>query len=291
MIPLLLAACIGAFALNSICTRLFQLRVQKNGAAIQLYQGLFCLVAALAYLLSGLGQRPDGGTVRIGMLFGMFFCMAVYCMAGCFACGPMSLTGILINMSMLLPILYSCLFLKEKISAVQVMGIALLAVTFILSAQSTKEGQRQISFRWIGLVSLGFLSNGMTAVLQKHYKSAGGLWDAQFMATAYFTASLLFLIFYVAAARKKGGGLLPAVNGYGNLAGLSLVSGLGSFAGNGILMFLSAKVAAPVLYPCVNGGLCLVLAAVSFTRLKEKPTAVKLAAIATGTAAIVVLNL
>ena len=71
------------------------------------------------------------------------------------------------------------------------------------------------------------------------------------------------------------------------------MSGLGSYGGNALLGILSAPggIQGPVLYPCVNGGLCIVSALCSFLFFKEKPSARKLTAIGIGIVAIVLLNL
>ncbi|MPN32724.1 hypothetical protein SDC9_180204 [bioreactor metagenome] len=56
-------------------------------------------------------------------------------------------------------------------------------------------------------------------------------------------------------------------------------------------MNLSTKIQAPVLYPSLNGGLCISVAAFAFLLFKEKMTLKKGMAIVTGIIAIVVLSI
>ena len=72
---------------------------------------------------------------------------------------------------------------------------------------------------------------------------------------------------------------------------LLLASSMGSFIGNGILMSLNTRMPATILYPMVNGGIGVIVAAVSCTVFKEKLTTLKFVAILTGVASIIFLNL
>ena len=57
------------------------------------------------------------------------------------------------------------------------------------------------------------------------------------------------------------------------------------------MTYLADKVDGAILYPCINGGLCLLLTVMSCIFFREKLTLKKSIAIALGCAAIVILNL
>jgi Sugar transport protein. len=285
---------VAAFTVNNVAVRIFQLHIGRSERDTHLFQGLFCLIAAISYLaVSGFTYDLSSKSLVFSLLFGIFFASASLFTAVCFACGPMSVTGVITNASVIIPVLYGCIALREAITPWQIAGCVLLAATFIISATNTDDNSKnkKANLRWLILVFIAFLSNGITAVLQKEYKlSAPDSGGNMFMAVAYFTAAVTFFVIYAAPRRgivkssvKLGHGALYAL--------LTLTAGLGSFIGNGIMLTLSVKMPASILYPFINGGLCIVISVISCLFFREKLTKQKAAAIAVGLCAVVALNL
>ncbi len=280
-----------AFSLNSVCTRFFQLRFSDPKRNISLYQAMFCLFAAILFFAFGdPGELPKADTVICGVLFGIFFFGAILASAIGFETGSMALTSVITNMSLLLPVLYSLLVLKESIDALHILGILLFLATFLLS--SGMAGKEPIRLVWLSVVFAAFLSNGLTAVIQKHYilhaEQAQGL---LLMCLAYLTAALLFFGEFLLLRRRIPATAPFSCKRLGQMTGLAMLSGIGSFGGNLLLTYLSDKVSGAVLYPCVNGGLCLLLTVISCCFFREKLNLRKLLALLCGGLAIVVLNL
>ncbi len=280
-----------AFALNGALTRAVQIKYPGKKGFLRIYQGFFCLVAAVIFTVSALikgGLSLSWNEVGYGIFFGAFFYGAVVGSALGYEWGSMSLTSIITNLSLLFPLIYSCTLAKESLAWLQVVGIVLMLTTLILSVNRDKRGGKT-TWKWVFAVLLAFGANGITAVTQKHYvrlHTDGNL--AVFMAVAYLTAALLFFATSAVVCRKTGEKPGPAL---GWLLGFSLLSGLGSYGGNLLLGMLSVRVPGAVLYPCINGGLCIVTALISFLVFREKPTLRKLLAIAIGIAAITLLSL
>ncbi len=288
---LLLPLSVVGFALNGVCTKWFQQRLQRAPSSLLLYQGLFCLAAALCFGISSLPAFAlDLYTLGMGMLYGLLYVMAVWGLARGYQLGSLSLTDMLVNLSFVIPILYSVLFLHEGVRLTQAVGLVFLLAAFVLSYQSGEKGNGR-TVHWAILVFLAFLANGITAVIQKLYKrEMPAAADGPFMGIAYLTAAALFLLlFWRRRSAEEPRDRLTA-NPWGMTA-LAVVAGAGGFVGNGLLMRLSTQIDAVVLYPCVNGGLSLLLAAVSFLFFREKLTPRKGTAIAAGLVAIVLLNL
>ncbi len=296
---LLIIVAVLAFSSNSISLRAFQLHLDKTGSGTQRFQAIYCFIAAAAYFLMA-GQEPslDSRGYLLSILFGIFFASACLNGAACYVCGPMSLTSIITNASVMIPVLYSCIVLKESISVPQIFGCVLLLITFVLSSLSSQK-DRDVNVKWIVLVLIAFLSNGVTAVLQKQYKlNAADPASNRYMALAYAVAAVIVLNAFLLERRKSARSSEGTASG--KLTGapyhllyvlLALVAGLGSFGGNGILMSLSTLLPAPQLYPFINGGLALVVSLVSYIFFREKLTLPKLIALFTGLGSIVLLNL
>ncbi len=283
-------AAVVCFSANSVCTRFFQVKLQSERHSISAYQALFCTVAAVLFFLSGEKEIPTADTVCSGILFGVFFFCAVMFSTAGFEKGSMALTSVIVNMSLILPVLYSTLILGEKMGVGHVVGIVLFLVTFVLSSDSVKK--ERIGRGWLIVVLVAFLCNGMSAVVQKRYilhseEAQTGL----LMAIAYLTAALLFAGRFLLSPEGMRKEERPTVRYSLSLCVVAMISGAGSFGGNLLLCNLSDKINGSVLYPCVNGGLCLLLTGVSCLIFREKLNVRKTIALLCGGIAIVILNL
>lgn len=290
---LLIFLSVLAFSLNSIMTRTFQVALQRKEYAIRLYQSLFCSVAALAYFLLGLinGACFSFEMLLPAILFGIFFAAAVLFIAACTDLGYMSLTAVIVNMSLLIPVFYSVFFLEEPFTPLMLVGLFLVLLTLTISSLGKGNGDGADIKRWLLFVVIAFLANGGSAVTQKIYvKSYGDSNLMLFMGIAYTVSALIFAVFYIEKRKKDPAPLQEQIRKPYLLPLLALISGIGSFGGNGLLGILSDKVDGGILYPSVNGGLAVTVALASFLIFKEKPTCKKGIAILTGIAAIIVLN-
>ncbi len=256
---------------------------------------MFCIFASLLFFSTNIAV-PDYKAMIFGAIFGVGFFVAVYSSASGYQTGSMVLTSTIINMSLIIPVLYSTIALGEEIRPLKIIGILLFTIVFLLASIQTKEKARQGRFRfvWLVFVSAGFLANGFTAVVQKNYRimnptNNNGI----FMAIAYFTAGLLFVLRYVYINKKQALASDVSVEKtfIVKLVSIAIISGAGSFGGNLLLSYLSDKVNGAVLYPCLNGGLCILLSVFSILLFKEKLTLMKLSAFIVGITAIILLNI
>ncbi len=283
-----------AFSANQMVTRFFQLKLQKTKHSILIYQALFCLVASAAYFGVTFFKKT-GFSLNIllsAILFGLCFAFAVLFSAKCMEMGYMSLSSVIINMSLILPVMFSWIVLKEKIEKNAVIGLLLIIVTLVLSSLSEKDNSEGRIKKWLLFVIIAFVANGGSAIVQKQYISNNSSsYLMPFMGTAYAVSALIFAVCFIKKNKAEKLPFKEQIEKPCLLFVLAVISGLGSFGGNGILGFLCNRVNGGVLYPCINGGLCVVIALYSFVIFKEEFNVKKLAAIIIGLAAIVLLNL
>ena len=300
MSPIFIPVAVLAFACNSFATRLFQTKFFDAQRRLPRFQMTFCLIATVCFFLSGGCALPTVETSVYGLCFGILFFLAVAMSAKGFALGSMALTSVIINMSLILPILYSIVFHHERPTLMHYIGFALFCGSVIVSACSARDGEtKRLNLAWLLVISIGFIANGSTAILQKNYVlNSAAKQDATFLSVAYLTAALCFAVTAIVTAKKTAPAepISPLSGKERSLAllaffGVAALSGFGSFGGNLILGKLSASVDAAILYPCINGGLAVFTTLLSFFFFREKPTALKIISILLGAAAIVVLNL
>lgn len=286
---LLILACTLSFTLNFTSTKIYQTKIQRSPRGIYIFQSLYCLIAAICFFVYGKFILPDLSDLIYGISFGILFASAVFFIAKALEIGSMSLSGIIVNMSLILPIIYSVIFMSEKMTLLQFIGLVLILVSLILSG-ITKEEKTNSGFKWLVLILIAFFSNGSTAIIQKSYcLKYNDKNTMTFMAVAYLTSAVIF--FFINVISKDKTPLSKSSKSVGSLLSVSALAGIGSCLGNGILSVLSSKVDAAILYPCVNGGLGISVAIISFLVFKEKPNTKKIIAIILGTIAIVILNI
>lgn len=294
MNSLLILVSVLSFSLNSIMSRCFQVYVQKHEKSRDIYLAASILVAAVVYFILGIKTESlSGAMVLPAMAFGVFFAAASIFSFKCSKMGYMSISSVIINLSMLIPVAFSFFVYKEPIFVTTIIGFVFLVITFILSSLGSKQQSKGDYKKWLVFIVLAFIANGMSAVVQKQYKLESGAESIMlFMSIAYFTAAVIFSASFIFG---KG---LKEVKEYEinrsvavKFVVMLLLGGLGSCAGNGLLAILCTEVDAGILYPCINGGLCIVASLASFIIFKEQLSKAKILAIISGVTAIVFLNI
>ncbi len=291
---LLILLASAAFSLNGSAIRLFQLKYQKTKASMYLFQGAFCLVAAVLYILTGAYKTsPAPTTVLFGVLFGICFMAASSLNAYCYAIGPMSITTVISSMSLAVPLAYSCIFLKETISIPGIIGLGLLTLTMLISAiQSSAPKKSDISLKWFMCAIILFMLNGSTATIQKAVLlKTGAEQNGIFLTIAYSASFILFMLKFIQTNKSIKFKLSEQINKPLQAGAAAAVSGAGTFGGNGLLGYLSTLLPAALLYPVQNSSYIILnsLAAVCFFR--EKLNKCKLLTIFLGIGAVIFLSI
>ena len=284
----------AAHSMNSVAIRTYQTRLQRSMADFRLYQTVVALVVALSNLiLSGFVLELDRMGLLLSLCYGVDLALTGILTAMCFACGPMSLTSVITNACVLLPIAVGCIWYDEIMTLPQIVGCLLLAATFVLSAVTPKKNGRRESIqpRWYLLVFLAFFFNGMGAVLLNIYgRVAAAGQRNSYLAVGYFVSALVYLANYWMIRKQTGPVAFKQIL-RPILPLLLLMSSMGGFLGNSILMSLNTVMPASLLYPLVNGGIAVIVAIASCVIFREKLTLQRLMTILVGLSAIVALNL
>ena len=109
-------------------------------------------------------------TAVFGAIFGLLTVLfqAFYIIA--MSNGNVSLTVMIVNFSMIIPIAFSLIYYNEKMTAFQMIGILLVITALLLSIE--KGGKKYKSFKkWLFLAVCASLINGCLAVCQKIFAS------------------------------------------------------------------------------------------------------------------------
>ncbi|MFA5561580.1 MAG: hypothetical protein WDA00_02945 [Eubacteriales bacterium] len=218
MLPtILIILVVGSTALQSLSTKL----AAKTGQSVSSFNAQKALSALALFAALALGGFVwHGQTVLFGGLYGLLLSLSMQSGYYALRYGPVSLSSLLASFSLVIPLLYGFFFLWETFTAVQGIGLALLALCLILSRKKGPE-KKAVSFRWAVYITLTVIANGFCAIIQMaHQNLFQGLYHAEFMVFAMMVSSAIFLS---AGCVKKIGGImtvpLPVPTSKGSAAG------------------------------------------------------------------------
>lgn len=265
-------------------------------AEFQLFSGCLTGAAALASLVSCLVQGkvylPWSG-ILVAVSFGIVFSFCVFTNLKALQEGPVSLTVLIINFSLVFQLVYSFLFLNEPVTVPRIAGIALLFVCMFLFSNPKVSGER-LSPRWLISCVISMVLNGALSIIAKVYAiGTNNAYSSSFLMWGYVFATLtslaLALILNVRLPQENRISLrrffTPA------MFGLILFVGLSNFGLNLAVLLLATLMDGAIVYPAVQGGGPIIAAIGSRLFFREKISWKKALAILLGAAAIVLLNL
>ena len=126
---------------------------------------LFLVIAVVMAVVFPLGGIGWGGVLlAAGAALGTFLFQTCYALA--LKCGPVSLTVLIVNFSVLFSTVFSILAYNEKIFLTQLFGIAFLLASMFLSVKK-EDGEKGVSKKWVVLALTAMLTNSGAAILMK----------------------------------------------------------------------------------------------------------------------------
>jgi drug/metabolite transporter (DMT)-like permease len=243
----------------------------------------------------------DGGisikTLFYATLLGSFSLLYQILYVITLSMGRMTLTVIINNFGMLIPMIVSIVFLNDEFTILIGIGAALALISLCLTVvHNSKKGRSESKnvtegAVWLVMALLVFLANGLASVAQKLYTARAGddFQIFEFVCLSYMIAAAeAFVVFAVLAPRDKKQGI-KLISKSTVVIGCAVGAALGIFqCVNTCAMSL---IPAPIYYPSYNCGTALLLALIGAILFKERFTVRQYIGIALGVAAIVLLCL
>ncbi len=262
----------------------------RNNASLILYNCLLCAVAAIiAFAFSDKNYTLSIYTYAAAIIFGILFCITSYLYMKTIQNGQLSLSALIVTFSLIIPLMYSFVFLNERLSYTKAFGIALLIACMLVSS-NLSAGDRKASAKWFLLAFMTLLSNGFLSTVSKaHQVITVGAFVGQFVALGYsFAALCSFLLFCYVSRHEKAD-----VRYFFNPVMLLLVfvTSISSFGANYIVTDLAATMDGSVIYPAVQGGALVIVTLCSVLFLNEKMNLRKFTTIGMGIVSVILLNI
>lgn len=249
------------------------------------FNGIIFLASGLLFLKDSVGCSVT--TAIFGAVFGILTVMFQATYIEALSCGNVSLTVMIVNMSMIIPIAVSVIFYNEKLTVFKTVGTALIILALIISVE--RDGtEKGVSKKWLSLSLVTAVLNGALAVCQKIFgKTEFKSQNKAFVSWAYITAFFVSVFIYMllkSQKHKKGFkmGQLPLLCGVSAGIVLSVFQFFNTYA--------VATINSTVLFPSYNGGALILTTLSSVVILKDRLKKKQLLSVAVGLVAIVLLN-
>jgi drug/metabolite transporter (DMT)-like permease len=200
--------------------------------------------------------------------------------------GSLALTSLIIQYSLIMPTVFGFALLGEEVGVFLIVGIVLLLVSLALINLEGKSDKKTVTPRWLIYVILSFLGNGLCSTSQKAQQIYyDGQYKNEFMIVA-LSISFVFMLFAALITERKDmlHNLKVGVPTY-SICGLT--NGLVNF----LVLVLSTKMPASVMFPVISAGGIVTTYFVSLFIYKEKMSVRQTVGLFVGIASIIALNL
>lgn len=267
-------------------------------AELELFNACFACVAMIGAFISGIAGGSSMGmpvfAVLVALIWGTIFSLCVFFNLAALEEGPLSLTTLIVNFSLVMPLIYSFCFLGEPVTLLRIIGIALLCVCMLLFTNPKITGEKKMSAKWLILTLLAMFCNGALSLIAKIFAMAtDNAYASPFLAYSYLCASLVSLLLAFVLNRREPAERRIAPKAYFAPIMLVLIVliGAANFGLNLVVVLLATMMDGAIVYPVIQGGGPMIASIAGRLFFGEKISVKKAAAILLGVAAIVLLNL
>ena len=247
-----------------------------------------CVIFAFASIIfaSGLRNGINIEVVGYAAMFGILSVSFQTFYALSLKTGPFSTTTMLVNLSMVLPIVFSIIFYNEKVTITKVIGFILCVGALFLNV---KNDGKKANLKWLIYVTLTFFSTGFLTIVQRVFSRTplGGNKE-QFIFFGYLISFVLaYIIFFV--REKTVHERTFKLNKKTVPLAFFIAVGLGVY--HFFYTYANSFIDAIILAPSVSGLATMFQTVSGRVIFKEKFTARQIVSICIGIAAIVLISL
>lgn len=284
MIYGMLASTIIAASLNSICMK----KGKVSGSSIfgfNLLVAVIWLIIALA--TRGCGLVLNGDVVFWGVFYGITQFMFILFKTASMNAGPVSVTTLIGNASLLISVCVSVILWKETITPIDYVGLALLLVAIFLCTYKKTEEAYKPSWKYLVVAFCAFAASvGLV------FKAFGKTGNIQYRDDMLVVASAVMLLLYAGSClfvkiKNKRNDQKQNVWFYV----FAVLCGLLSYFYNRSNMFLAGELDAVIFFPAFNGGVVLLSTILSLCFFKEKLAVKQILGIVFGVVAICIIGI
>ena len=262
-------------------------KIVHTQADALLFNGLIFVFAAVLFLPRLISSGISSATVLCGIIMGTLSVLFQWSYVQAMSTGPVSMTVLINNFSMLMPVLTSVLLYSEKFGVFRILGLVLMLVSFAIDVRVDKNSPP--NKRWFLMTILTFFSNGLMNVVLKIFSmSEHGGEIAGYVSISYLTATFLtaVLLFFFRMGKRT-----PTFRISGKVILSACSAGILLALAQALNAYASGHIDGTLFFPTYNGGVTLTLALIGLLLFREKLSTRKKIGLAIGIAAIVMMSI
>ena len=288
---LLIAVLCFIFTAKSFVMKFLSKNHLNNTADAVLINGF--IFACIALLFAAFVPHAGLPEIVFGIIMGSLTVLCQVSYMSALAVGPLSLTGLVYNLAMLVPIFVSRIFYGEPLSVFRAVGIGLSILALIINTKPSSDGK--ISKKWYLFILLAFTFNGLVATTTKiftnDYVPKDELFPIEtyaYLGCAYITATILSaIIFLIFRAKKTKTSCRPTLSFF--LPAIAVALLLAAF--QPIYTYSASVIPGTLLFPAYNGAATLLVTVSGMLLFKEKLSRRQWIGVSVGAVAIILMCL
>ncbi len=259
----------------------------KHSAGGMFFTGILSLFALAFFLVSDKnGFSFPAEMLPYSIAFGFIYCVSYFLTFVALACGPFTLSMLIISYSLVFPILYGIIFLHEPVSVFTCIGFILLMISLFFLRENKDEKEKKNSAKWLAAIIIVMLGNGVLAIIQKVQQlKFNNECNNEFMIIGLAVSASVLLAGGIIKDRKQLKEIIRYGIPYAGTAGVA--NGINNLLTIAVNNLLPLSIVSPVC-----SGMKIVVSFLSATILfKEKYMKRQIIGVGIGVIALVFLNL
>ena len=165
MSSLFLVIVIICFGVQNICSKEYNTKIKGGAFAFASASSLFSLIFFVLTSGQNFTFTSDILVYSVGFAIAYGTCVVTSVLA--IQNGPLSLTSLIIQYSLIIPTFYGLAFLDEPLEVLLIVGVLLLIVSLFFINKEDSEQEKRITLKWAVFAFLAFVSNGACCTIQK----------------------------------------------------------------------------------------------------------------------------
>lgn len=260
---------------------------QKVPGGVYTFSAGSALFALIVFLITSGGDLHFTKEILwYSVFFALAYCVSAVSSMQAIRTGSLSLTSLMVQYSLILPTFFGLIVLGEPVKVWLFVGIGLLMISLVLINMEGKQDVKKITLQWGIFAFLAFVGNGACSTIQKVQQIwCDGQYKNEFMVIALGITVVTLFVFALCSGKSQVKVHLTTSWGW------YIVCGVANGLVNLLVLILSTRMPASVMFPVISAGGIVTTAAVSVFLYKEKMSLPQKIGLLLGTLAIVALNL
>ncbi len=274
-------------SLNSVCLNRAKITAKNEIFKFNLIASLVWFV--LLFSLNGFTISFTRDVIIFGVIYGTTQSSFILFKTLAMSSGPVSITTLIGNSSLLISLLISLIVWNEKIGVFDVIGLVILgAGIFLTNYKRGEESKGNPLWKYFAILFF-ILAAGVGITFKAFGKYADMSYAGDMLAVSSAVMTVFYGISFLITGFKKNGSL-PERKPYSFLA-FALVGGILSCIYNRLNILLSGSMDAIIFFPVFNGGVIIASTLMGVLICKEKLTKKQIAGIILGVVAICIIGI